>query len=98
VKARSGDPVPIQPYLQGAYLDMFEVVASKLGDLEGVLGFQVFGNDVYFNQAFAETSLQLMNEPHRGYIDASLHAFDYNTDLHLSHVRKYSHLPCYRNN
>ena len=30
-----------------------------------------------------------MNEPHRGYIQIpSLHAFDYNTDLHLSHVRK----------
>ena len=32
---------------------------------------------------------QMMNEPHRGYIQIpSLHAFDYNTDLHLSHVRK----------
>ena len=31
----------------------------------------------------------MMNEPHRGYIQIpSLHAFDYNTDLHLSHVRK----------
>jgi hypothetical protein len=31
---------------------------------------------------------QVMNEPHRGYIDLpSLHQFDYNTDLHLSHVR-----------
>ncbi len=31
-----------------------------------------------------------MNEPHRGYIDLqSMHAFDYNTDLHLSHVREY---------
>ncbi|KAF8953069.1 hypothetical protein BDZ97DRAFT_635755 [Flammula alnicola] len=30
---------------------------------------------------------QMMNEPHRGYINVpSLHAFDYNTDLHLSHV------------
>ncbi|KAJ8496897.1 hypothetical protein ONZ45_g12265 [Pleurotus djamor] len=30
---------------------------------------------------------QLMNEPHRGYIDLpSLHGFDYNTDLHLSYV------------
>jgi hypothetical protein len=35
--------------------------------------------------------IQMMNEPHRGYINVpSLHAFDYNTDLHLSHVRKYS--------
>lgn len=30
-----------------------------------------------------------MNEPHRGYVELqSLHAFDYNTDLHLGHVRK----------
>lgn len=30
-----------------------------------------------------------MNEPHRGYVELqSLHEFDYNTDLHLGHVRK----------
>ncbi|KIK08331.1 glycoside hydrolase family 5 protein [Laccaria amethystina LaAM-08-1] len=30
---------------------------------------------------------QMMNEPHRGYIQVPpLHAFDYNTNLHLSHV------------
>lgn len=30
---------------------------------------------------------EVMNEPHRGYIELpSLHKFDYNTDLHLSHV------------
>ena len=34
------------------------------------------------------TTEQMMNEPHRGYIDLpSLHKFDYNTDLHLSYVR-----------
>ncbi|KIJ91723.1 glycoside hydrolase family 5 protein [Laccaria amethystina LaAM-08-1] len=48
---------------------MWDLVAQSLGDLEGVLGFE------------------MMNEPHRGYIQVpSLHAFDYNTDLHLSHV------------
>lgn len=32
----------------------------------------------------------MLNEPHRGYIDLkSLHSFDYNTDLHLSHMREY---------
>lgn len=37
--------------------------------------------------------LQIMNEPHRGYIELqSMHAFDYNTDLHLGHVRE-SHTP-----
>ena len=31
----------------------------------------------------------MMNEPHPGYIGLpSLNAFDYNTDLHLSHVRE----------
>lgn len=31
---------------------------------------------------------QMMNEPHRGYIDLqSMHRFDYNTDLHLGYVR-----------
>lgn len=30
-----------------------------------------------------------MNEPHRGYIELqSMHEFDYNTDLHLGHVRE----------
>ncbi|KAJ3529087.1 hypothetical protein NMY22_g9143 [Coprinellus aureogranulatus] len=30
---------------------------------------------------------EIMNEPHRGYLEIpSLHSFDYNTDLHLSHV------------
>jgi hypothetical protein len=31
----------------------------------------------------------MINEPHFGYVGLpSLHAFDYNTDLHLSHVRE----------
>lgn len=85
---QDGHEVPVQQYLQGAFLDMFDVVAKKLGCLEGVLGFQVaFHTDSFQN--FAEHS-QVLNEPHRGYIDiASLHAFDYNTDLHLSYVRMY---------
>ncbi|KIJ98592.1 glycoside hydrolase family 5 protein [Laccaria amethystina LaAM-08-1] len=69
VKDRHGKEVSIQEYLQSAFLDMWELVARSVGDLEGVLGFE------------------MMNEPHRGYIQIpSLHAFDYNTDLHLSHV------------
>ncbi|KIJ89937.1 glycoside hydrolase family 5 protein [Laccaria amethystina LaAM-08-1] len=36
---------------------------------------------------------QMMNEPHRGYIQVpSLHAFNYNTNLHLSHVHKSNRL------
>jgi len=34
--------------------------------------------------------IQMLNEPHRGYIDLpSLHNWDYNTDLHLSYIRMY---------
>ncbi|THH17235.1 hypothetical protein EW146_g3534 [Bondarzewia mesenterica] len=69
VKSKDGKETSVQQFLQNAYLDMWEVVARAVGDLEGVMGFE------------------LMNEPHRGYIDLpSLHEFDYNTDLHLSHV------------
>ncbi|KAF9477640.1 glycoside hydrolase [Pholiota conissans] len=69
VKNRHNQEVPIQQFLQRAFFDMWEQVVQAVGDLEGVLGFQ------------------MMNEPHRGYINVpSLHAFDYNTDLHLSHV------------
>ncbi|KAI0819374.1 glycoside hydrolase [Trametes gibbosa] len=35
----------------------------------------------------AVLGFEIMNEPHRGYIELqSMHAFDYNTDLHLGHV------------
>ncbi|EIM87043.1 cytoplasmic protein [Stereum hirsutum FP-91666 SS1] len=69
IKTRDGSEVPVQQFLQNAFLGAWEVVARTVGDLEGVIGFE------------------LMNEPHRGYIDLpSLHGFDYNTDLHLSHV------------
>ncbi|KAI9070316.1 glycoside hydrolase family 5 protein [Trametes sanguinea] len=69
VKGRSGDVVSIQQFLQDSFLDMWELVARTLGDLEAVIGFE------------------MMNEPHRGYIELqSMHAFDYNTDLHLGHV------------
>ena len=48
----------------------------------------VYQRILHFN-----SSAQIMNEPHRGYIDLqSMHAFDYNTDLHLGHVRKC--VPC----
>ncbi|KAJ7742575.1 glycoside hydrolase family 5 protein [Mycena metata] len=69
VKDRAGRDVPVQQFLQNAFLDMYEVLAKAVGDLDAVVGFE------------------MMNEPHRGYIDLkSLHEFDYNTDLHLSHV------------
>ncbi|KAJ2925710.1 hypothetical protein H1R20_g11384, partial [Candolleomyces eurysporus] len=69
VEDRSGKLVSVQQFLQVHFLNMFDQVVKAVGDLEGVLGFQ------------------MMNEPHRGYLEIpSLHSFDYNTDLHLSHV------------
>lgn len=41
IKARDGRVLPVQQYLQGAFLDMFDVVAAKLGDIDGVMGFEV---------------------------------------------------------
>ncbi|KAH9834996.1 glycoside hydrolase superfamily [Rhodofomes roseus] len=69
VKNTDGEEVSIQTFLQTAFLNMWQVVANTVGDLEGILGFEI------------------MNEPHRGYVElCSMHAFDYNTDLHLGHV------------
>ena len=42
LKIKVGDrEVPVQRFLQDAFLDMFEVLARALGDLEGVIGFEV---------------------------------------------------------
>lgn len=41
IKTKSGQELPVQQYLQGAFFDMFDVVAKKLGNLDGVLGFEV---------------------------------------------------------
>ncbi|KAF8521332.1 glycoside hydrolase family 5 protein [Gautieria morchelliformis] len=61
--------IPIQKMLQDAFLEAWGALANAVGDLEGVLGFE------------------MLNEPHRGYIELeSLHAFDYNTDLHLREI------------
>ncbi|KAF7288945.1 Glycoside hydrolase family 5 protein [Mycena indigotica] len=69
VEDRHGKHVPVQQFLQNAYIDMSVELAKAVGDLDAVIGFE------------------MMNEPHRGYIDLkSLHEFDYNTDLHLSYV------------
>lgn len=41
VKDAEGKEVSIQNYLQTAFLNMWRVVAKTVGDLEGVLGFEV---------------------------------------------------------
>lgn len=79
----------MQQFLQEAYLNMWEVVVKTLADLDCVVGFDVgspYESDI--QQLSQSHHWQMMNEPHRGYIDLpSLHEFGYWTDLHLSHVR-----------
>ncbi|PPQ80789.1 hypothetical protein CVT26_015204 [Gymnopilus dilepis] len=70
VKNKHDQEVSIQQFLQNCFLDMWDMVARAVGDLEGVVGFQ------------------MINEPHPGYVNASMHGFNYNTDLHLSHIRE----------
>lgn len=40
-KLRVRDGVPIQRFLQDAFLDMWETVARAVGDLDSVLGLEV---------------------------------------------------------
>ena len=88
IKAPDGTSKGVQQFLQDAFLDMYAVVASTLGDVEGVLGFEVSATS-FSCPVPTFTLAQIMNEPHRGYIDLpSLYRFDYNTDLHLSYVRE----------
>ena len=37
----NGELKSAQQYLQDAFLDMYTVVVQKLGDLEGIIGFEV---------------------------------------------------------
>jgi hypothetical protein len=93
-KLRVCDGVPIQRFLQDAFLDMWEAVVRAVGDLDSVLGFEVRPSPSLDQTSFTYTftgRVQMMNEPHRGYIDLpSLHEFDYNTDLHLGNIRAYT--------
>lgn len=41
VKNKHNQEVPIQQFLQNAFLDMWDMVVRTVGDLEGVLGIQV---------------------------------------------------------
>lgn len=43
VKTAEGE-LSIQAFLQGTFLNMWGVLAKAVGDLEGVLGFEVFHN------------------------------------------------------
>jgi hypothetical protein len=40
-KLRTHDGVPIQHFLQDAFLDMWEAIVRAVGDLDSVLGFEV---------------------------------------------------------
>lgn len=91
VKTKDGEELPVQQFLQDAYLNMWEVVLKTLTDLDCVAGFDVGSSSSSDTRRFSPSSSwhdQMMNEPHRGYIDLpSLHKFAYMSDLHLSHVR-----------
>ena len=91
IRTDDGKEVPVQQFLQDAYLNMWEVVVKTLADLDCVVGFDVgsLAKPIFSDSHTPFSGMaQMMNEPHRGYIDLpSLHEFDYNTDLHLSHVR-----------
>ncbi len=41
LRNKHGEEVSAQQFLQDAFLDMFEVLARAVGDLEGVIGFEV---------------------------------------------------------
>ena len=41
IRTREGREMSAQQFLQSAFLDMWEVVARNLGDLDAVLGFEV---------------------------------------------------------
>ena len=41
IRTRDGRETSVQQFLQTAFLDMWEVVARTVGDLEGVIGFEV---------------------------------------------------------
>ena len=41
VKGPDGKEVSIQQFLQGSFLNMWELVAKTLGDLPAVIGFEV---------------------------------------------------------
>ena len=90
IKTRDDKEVPVQQFLQDAFLNMWEVVLKTFSDLDCVIGFDVGFHTDSVDSHSLTASEQMMNEPHRGYIDLpSLHKFDYNTDLHLSYVREY---------
>jgi hypothetical protein len=44
IKTPQGE-VPVQQYLQDDFLNMYEVVVRAIGDLDGVLGFEVCLNN-----------------------------------------------------
>ena len=41
VKGQDGSEISIQQFLQASFLNMWELIARTVGDLEGVVGFEV---------------------------------------------------------
>ena len=75
VQNAQGETVGIQTFLQDAFLKMVDKVVESVGDLPGVLGFEVSCHfhdtpyrTLYGAEGRAGADNQLMNEPHPGYI------------------------------
>ena len=55
VTARNGRQVPVQQYLQDAFLNMWETVLKTIADLDAVIGFEVgriTSSELQFNPIF----------------------------------------------
>jgi len=61
VRNKHDQEVPIQQFLQNAFLDMWEVVARAVGDLDGVIGFQVFHYIDHYYAPLISTDRYSMN-------------------------------------
>ncbi|KAF9804686.1 hypothetical protein IEO21_09289 [Rhodonia placenta] len=76
VRDARGADVSIQTFLQTAFLDMWEVVAKTVGDLEGVLGFEIMNEP---HRGYAE--LQSMHQfdyntdLHLGHVPTAFQSF-----------------------
>ncbi|KAH8103836.1 glycoside hydrolase family 5 protein [Cristinia sonorae] len=76
VKNQHGEEVSIQTFLQGTFLDMWATLAKNVGDLPGVLGFEIMNEP---HRGYIE--LQSMHrfdyntDLHLGYIPTALESF-----------------------
>jgi hypothetical protein len=46
VKGSNGQEMSAQEFLQNSFLDMYDMLVKAIGDLEGVIGFEVCHNSI----------------------------------------------------